>query len=302
MKISIAPIQYFWNKKDVYAFYEQLQDAPVDIVYLGETVCSKRREMKLDDWMNIAERLAAAGKEAVLSSLGLFEAESELASLERIIDNRNYPVEANDIGAVQLLAGGDPFVIGPHINAYNHKTLALLNDMGAKRWVIPVELGRETIAKIQIQRPAGMETELFAYGKLPLAFSARCFSARAHNKPKDQCEFICAEYEEGLTLSTQQEQAFLVMNGIQIQSAQTNNLIMYLHELTEMDIDIFRITPQAKGMTEVISIIRQTLDGDLSTETAFTELLQHQSFGSCDGYWNGQSGMDRLKAGIPTNV
>ena len=65
MKISIAPIPYFWEKDRVLAFYEQLQDAPVDIVYLGETVCSKRRELGLTDWLAIAEQLTVAGKQHI---------------------------------------------------------------------------------------------------------------------------------------------------------------------------------------------------------------------------------------------
>lgn len=45
-----------------------------------------------------------------------------------------------------------------------------------------------------VQRP---EVELFAYGHLPLAYSARCFTARAENLPKDDCQFVCLNYPEG---------------------------------------------------------------------------------------------------------
>jgi collagenase-like PrtC family protease len=40
----------------------------VDIVYLGETICSKRNQVRFEDWLAIAERLEAAGKEVVLST------------------------------------------------------------------------------------------------------------------------------------------------------------------------------------------------------------------------------------------
>lgn len=300
MKISIAPIPYFWEKDRVLAFYQQLQDAPVDIVYLGETVCSKRRELGLTDWLAIAEQLTVAGKEVILSTLTLIEAESELAGLKQIVENNRYPVEANDMAAVQLLAGRGKFVIGPHINTYNSKTLALLHEMGASRWVVPVELGNKTISSLQNNRPLGLETELFTYGRLPLAFSARCFTARAHNKPKDSCEFICLDYPDGLTMYTQDKASFLVLNGIQVQSAAIHNLITHLDELKKQHIDIIRIAPQAEGTTEISTIIKHALDGGLSQDMAAKQLEQYQSNNVCDGYWNDQAGMSQ--SGSPVDV
>jgi collagenase-like PrtC family protease len=46
-----------------------------------------------------------------------------------------------------------------------------------------------------------METEVFAYGRLPLAFSARCFTARHFNLQKDTCEFRCLEFADGMPCS-----------------------------------------------------------------------------------------------------
>ena len=81
-----------------------------------------------------------------------------------------------DMGAVHLLAGKAPFVAGLHLNVYNPQTLALLARLGAQRWVMPVELSRESLRTLQQHRPAAMATEVFGYGRLPLAFSARCSS------------------------------------------------------------------------------------------------------------------------------
>jgi collagenase-like PrtC family protease len=302
MKISIAPIQYFWDKKKVVAFYEQLQDTQVDIVYLGETVCSKRRELNLDDWLQIAERLATAGKEVILSTLSLLEAGSELATLQKIAENNIYLVEANDVAAVQLLAGHGKFVLGPHINVYNSETLAFLHGLGANRWVSPIELGKDTITQLHTNRPPGMETEIFAYGRLPLAFSARCFTARAHNKSKDECEFICGDYPDGLPLYTQDEESFLVLNGIQVQSATVHNLVAHLDELAALGIDVIRIDPQVEGLNEIITSVRSVLDGQLQSESAMKQLEQYQPFGSCDGYWRGEAGMSPVTSGKGISV
>ena len=78
MKLSLGPLQYFWPRERTLAFYREAAGWPVDVVYLGETVCSKRRELGTRDWIALAAELADAGKEVVLSSLALVEAESEL--------------------------------------------------------------------------------------------------------------------------------------------------------------------------------------------------------------------------------
>lgn len=62
MKFSLGPILYFWPKQQVFDFYQQAAESDVEHVYLGETVCSKRRELKLDDYLAIAHMLREAGK------------------------------------------------------------------------------------------------------------------------------------------------------------------------------------------------------------------------------------------------
>jgi O2-independent ubiquinone biosynthesis protein UbiV len=81
-----------------------------------------------------------------LSSQTLIESESDLKALRKLIADGRFKVEANEWGAVRLLAeAGRPFVAGPTLNAYNPDTLAMLAEMGATRWVPPVEMPREMI-------------------------------------------------------------------------------------------------------------------------------------------------------------
>ncbi len=291
MKISAGPIAYFWERQKVFDFYESLEETAVDIVYLGETICSKRREVSLTDWLKIANQLSKAGKEVILSTLTLIEAASELSLQGRIAKNGQYKIEANDMAAIYKLGGQLPFVIGPHINIYNSDTLELFNEMGACRWVIPVELGNETISKLQQKRPAGMETEIFVFGNLPLAFSARCYTARAHNRPKDRCDFICLDYPDGLPMFTQKNEPFLILNGIQIQSVAKQNLVTLLDDINELGIDVIRIMPQSEGMTEIIDIFHKVLNGNMHAETALENLEAFQHYGKCNGYWFGEEGM-----------
>lgn len=292
MKLALGPILNFWPRDAVFAFYRELARAPVDAVYLGEAVCSKRRELRRSDWLALADELAAAGKEVVFTTLALVEAESELSTMRRLVENGRCLVEANDMAAVNMAAERrSPFVAGPHINAYNAGTLALLAAAGARRWVMPVELDRESLAQLQAARPAGLETEVFAFGRLPLALSARCFTARAHNLPKDRCEFRCLDYPDGMLLSTQERRSFLVLNGIQTQSAETYTLAAELDEMRRLEVDVVRLSPQSRGMRAIVDVFRAALDGALDTAATQARLAPHIAHGACNGYWHGRPGM-----------
>ena len=98
-KLALGPVLYYWPKEKLLDFYEQIAASPVDIVYLGETICAKRRALNTEEWLALAERLSAAGKEVVLSTMALLEAESELKALHRLCENGRFTVEANDMGA-----------------------------------------------------------------------------------------------------------------------------------------------------------------------------------------------------------
>jgi len=297
-KLSLGPVPYYWSRETLLAFYDRIANTPVDIVYLGETVCSKRRPLKTGEWLELAADLQAAGKEVVLSSMTLLEAGSELASLKRLCREQDYLIEANDMAAVQLLAGDKPFVTGPSVNIYNARTLSVLAELGLQRWGLPVELSRDTLAAMQAQRPAGVATEVFAFGRLPLAWSARCFTARAHNLPKDDCQFRCLDYPDGLLLSTREDESFLVLNGIQTQSARTLNLISELDDLKQLQVDVLRISPQSSHTELIIDIFHRCLQGGLTTTAADTQLGEFMPVGPCNGYWYGDAGMDTRQQAV----
>jgi collagenase-like PrtC family protease len=95
MKLSLGPVLYYWPKEKLLDFYDEVMSSPVDIVYLGETICSRRRLMRTQDWLDLATRLKDAGKEVVLSTMALIEAGSELGVARRICEQQEFLVEAN---------------------------------------------------------------------------------------------------------------------------------------------------------------------------------------------------------------
>ena len=293
MKLSLGPILYYWERERILDFYAPAAGWPVDIVYLGEGVCSKRRALRFEDWLEVADRLTRAGKEVVLSTLALVEAESELGAMRRIAGNGRYAVEANDAAALNMLSAASDasFVAGGYLNIYNGETLDLLHQLGARRWVLPVEQSREMLAALQARRAPGLETEVLVFGRLPLALSARCFTARAHRLPKDECEFRCRDYPDGLTLATREGNRFLTLNGIQTQSGSSCNLAGALPELAELGVEIARLSPQSQGMGEIVRRFRAAVDGDLTPAAAEAQLLAYLPDGVCNGYWHGEPGM-----------
>jgi collagenase-like PrtC family protease len=296
MKLALGPNLYYWPRDRLLAFYAGMADSAADIVYLGEVVCSRRHELRLPDWIDLARDLARAGKEAVLSTQALIESESDLKTLRKLVQNGEFRVEANEMGAVRLLLGS-PFVAGPYLNVYNPQTLAFLADLGATRWVMPVEMSREMLAGIQARRPEGMETEVFAYGRIPLAFSARCFTARHYNRQKDDCGFSCIEHPQGLLLKSGEGRPFLVLNGIQTQSASVQNLLPHLAELKAAGVDVLRVSPQPEHAAEVLALFREAMAERLSGAEAFARSRPLMPDAPCDGYWLGRAGFEQTYEG-----
>lgn len=285
-RLSIGPLQYFWPRRVTLDFYQTLADQPVDIIYLGETVCSKRRELKLADWLALGRDLSSAGQQVVLSTLTLIEAASELSACKRIIENGEFLIEANDLSAVELARErGLGFVAGPAVNIYNHRSLSILQGLGMKRMVLPVELGREALlamrAALADEELPCPEIEVLAWGRLPLSYSARCFTARAVGRNKDDCSFECLKHPTGQLVRTREDQVFLNLNGVQVESAAVQDLAPDVDDLVHNGVDILRLTPGHEPITDTIRRFRGALDGQA------TDRLE----GKVSGYWHGLPGM-----------
>ena len=288
MKITLGPLLYYWPRDRVFAFYEEAAGWPVDTVYLGETVCGKRYEMRPADWLDVARRLADAGKEVVLSTCELIESEQDLRVMRKIATNGEYLVEANDLGAVRLLAGR-PFVAGPYLNIYSRPSLDTFREFGAVRWVAPLEMSREGLRQVA----PDIDAEVFTFGRLPLAVSARCFTARYNNLTKDDCGFRCIEHPDGLVVSTQDDEPFLAMNGLQTQSARVQDLSGAIPTMKAMGISRLRVSPQSEHTGDVVRTLKDVIDGRLAAVDASKALSGWARGDLCDGYWHGRPGQER---------
>ena len=250
-RLTAGPVQYYWPRDELMTFYASVAESPIDSIVLGEVVCSRRHEMKTSDWLALARDLRGAGKEVIIATQALIESEADVRLLQRIAEQPDFIVEAGDASALNILTEMKAsFVLGPHINVYSKQALREYVRLGAARWVAPVELSLAAVAGVHADET--LPTEVFAYGRMPLAFSARCFTARHHRLGKDQCEFRCRDDEDGLLLSTADGRPFLVLNGIQTQSAGLQCLITERSELLAAGVSRLRLSPTARHFTEAI--------------------------------------------------
>jgi O2-independent ubiquinone biosynthesis protein UbiV len=165
-----------------------------------------------------------------------------------------------------------------------------------------VELSRDGIAAVVAEAPEGIDTEIFAYGRLPLAVSARCFTARYNNLTKDHCEFRCIEHPDGLSLDTRDGQQFLVLNGVQTQSASVQNLVPVLDEAKASGVTVLRISPQSQHTGELVATIHAAVSGDLPLQEASVRMAPLMPGAACDGYWYGKPGIElwgRVREHVP---
>ncbi|CFR18996.1 U32 family peptidase [Yersinia kristensenii] len=289
MKYALGAVLYYWPKTDIEAFYQAAASSSADIIYLGENVCTKRREMKVGDWLALAKEVAASGKQVVISTLALLQAPSELNELKRYVENGEFLLEANDLGAVNMAAErGLPFVAGHALNCYNAYTLRILHRQGMMRWCMPVELSRDWLANVLQQcEELGFrnqfEVEVLSYGHLPLAYSARCFTARSENLAKDQCETCCIKYPQGRPVLSQEDQQVFILNGIQTQSGYCYNLGNDLISMQGL-VDIVRLSPQGIETLNVIDQFRANEQGLVPLTLA--------DKADCNGYWRRLAGLE----------
>ena len=297
IKLSLGPIQFYWSKETLLEYYLEMAKMPIDTIYIGEVVCSRRHEMRFEDWCDLADILAESGKEIIFSSLVLLESESDLRRLRRFASQGKFFLEANDMAAVKLARENEiPFVAGATLNIYSDATLDIFHGLGTYRWLAPCELSRDKLKAIATHaKNNDIETELFAWGKIPLAYSSRCFTARHYNLNKDSCEYRCLDHEHGMPMLTREGHPFLTINGIQTMSHGCQSLLVHHEDMAKLGVNMLRLSPQLTDMPRIIDIHRQVLDGLLSSQDALSE-LKTLSYGELvDGYWHGQPGIEVIK-------
>lgn len=298
-KLTLGPLLYLWEPSAWRDFYFRIADeADLDCVVIGEVVCSKRQHFHLPLMQEVADRLLAAGKEVRLASLALVTLEREARATRDLGLEERFVVEAGDMTAHAALHGR-PHTIGPLVNVYNGPTARVLASGGAKAICLPPELPLASIAAIIRDAPE-VSHEVFAFGRVPLAISARCAHARVKGFTKDNCHFICGEDPDGLAVDTLDAQPFLALNGVQTMSYTCQSSITDLDRLQEAGVASFRLSPQKCDMTAVAAVFRAVLSGEMGAEEGAVR-LQHiyPEATFSNGFLHGVPGAELVGAPAP---
>ncbi|MDQ7081209.1 MAG: U32 family peptidase [Paracoccaceae bacterium] len=294
--LTIGPILFHWPAEKKLEFYARIaEEAPVDTVYLGEVVCSKRSPFFEQYYEDVAERLTKAGKTVVFSSLAEIMLKRERNMMAGFCEIDSHEIEINDASALWHL-DGHKFRVGPLMNAYNEETLRYLAGQGATHFAMPTELPGSSVAIMaRAAQDVGASCEVQVFGRAQLALSARCYHARAHGRIKDNCQFVCELDPDGMPLRTLDGNDFLAINGIQTLSHKYINLMAELPQLREIGITHFRLVPQDVDMVAVAEIWRAALDGVIDPEEGQQRLdALNLPAAFANGFWHGQAGVRKV--------
>jgi collagenase-like PrtC family protease len=291
--LTLGPVFFHWPANRLKDFYRRIADeAPVERVHLGEVVCGKRMPFSDPVWPELIERLEQAGKEVVLSTLAAPTTSRERRAISDLCTDGRL-VEINDITALPARTGR-PFVAGPFLNIYNGAAAQFLIRRGASTICPPVELSLVHVGAIAQACPE-TEFELFAFGRLPLALSGRCYHARLHGLHKDSCQFTCEQDPDGLRVDTLDDQSFLAINGVQTLSAQVHAVLPASPEIAARKIRRLRLSPQTCDMVAVARIYRSLAEGNQEPDRARALLSDLDLPGTLvDGYAHGRPGAQSL--------
>jgi len=294
-KLTLGPVLYNWPTEQKRDFYFKIADeAPMDVVYVGEVTCSKRTPFFAPFIPEICERLERAGKEVVLSSLALVMSPRERKELNELAADGLWQIEANDLSAINLLQD-KPHIVGPFVNAYNEGTLEYLYKKGASRIALACELPGTTITELAAAAN-GRELEVQVFGRLPLALSARCYHARSHGLSKDGCQYVCEKDPDGMEVATLDGTPFLAVNGTHTMSYTVNSLLGELASLQASGITHFRLWPHDEDMISIASIFRRALDGEEDIERSLSVLQELVSFAPIsNGFYHATEGFRMIE-------
>lgn len=296
IELTVGPLMFLWSPERITDYYARVAAAPeVSRVYLGEVVCGKRAPLMAEALLDAEALLSRAGKSVVWASQALPATPREVRAVRDLAEAGSL-LEVNDVAALACLPRGAAFVAGPMLNLYNESAVAALAARGCQRICANVELSLDAVAAIARACP-NVEIELFAYGRLPLALSGRCYHARAHKAHKDNCLFVCETDPDGMTIRTVDGAPFLAVNGIQTLSHGCHLADAEAGRLEAAGVKALRISPHSGDVRALFAAFGAFVRRELDAAGLRDAVESAQPPGPLiNGYLHGRAGMLSVEA------
>lgn len=293
MELTVGPNQFFWAADRWARLYDDLAQASIDRVVLGELVCSKRLPFYQERIPEAISTLVNAGKQVAITSLALVTLKRERKLTAELVE-MGMEVEINDLTALPYLPEGMRFSVGPLVNVYNEGTLSWLASRGATRICLPPELPLASVKTLAATgADLGVDIEVWGHGRLPLAISSRCYHARLQNRTKDSCQFACEDDPDGLDVRTLDDQPFLAMNGVQTLSDTYACSAYQIDALTDAGVSALRLSPQSMNFPELCRLYRQLLAKEHDADYVVDAICRiDENIRLSDGFLSGERGAD----------
>jgi collagenase-like PrtC family protease len=297
LQISLAPAPSNWGKEKIKQFYKEVALMPVDNVYIGETVCSKRDVFSLKDIEEITGILKQNNKKVIFSTLGLLTTLEEFDIAKGLLSIAD-GVEVNSLGILNLLLEkprNQEIVIGSFLNTYNRDTAEVFLSFGSTRIVLPSEISFSSIADIATKTKA---LEVTVWGSLTCSISWRCYTARSFGLERKNCAMKCMNHPQGMLLKNVDDKDLFIIDGPQVLSAMNYCLIEQIEELKSIGIQTIRIQPSINCSAQIVDLFKQAIDGKIPLNEAKVELEKYSPHGISNGWYYAKAGIDNV-AGAP---
>lgn len=292
MNISLGPAPLHWGKEKLTQFYQEVAEAPLNTVFIGEVFCEKRNTLSEEELEEFLMLLLKKGKEVYFSTGTLITNGIQWERLRKRCEIFQ-GIEANTVGILDYFQGKRKIVAGPFLNLYNHRSIQFLEKCGIAGVVLPCELPHHSVKSIvkEVKAPV----EVVAYGNLPLGVSWRCYLARAFGRGVERCQFTCRDYPQGIEAETIDGMPLFIVNGPYIQSAYSRCLIGELEYLKAIGVASIRIMPQYEHTSEIVKIFRDTMEYRVSAQDAFEQLASFSGSPLTNGWFHGEAGWKYVK-------
>ncbi|MEW6188986.1 MAG: U32 family peptidase [Actinomycetota bacterium] len=288
MEIAIGPLPTNWGKEKILDYYGKVAAHPaINRAYIGEIACTKRNILDPGFFIEIQDLLKRAGKEVILSTPVLPTNEEDL-NKSRALMAKAREIEVNNMGIFNIWLKEfreRPLTLGSFFNVYNPQSARFLLKYKIRRIVFPVDISMNTMEKMcqEIDIPF----EVVVYGNFPIAFSWRCYTARAFGSLRRGCGFKCYEVKN-LPQATLEGEPLFMMNGPAVYNGKTYCLVSHLKGFREVGITSIRIESTPENVVEVVDIFKAVIDGKISPALAEEKLAPLSPYGLDTCYFSGR--------------